>query len=170
MLLRSSSSLQPDSPVDESIRVSHGKEICQSEEHDALEMLEKKALTIIVIGASGDLARKKIFPSLMGLECFGLLPHHTNIVGYSRSQITKVWLAMTAIRGRVASAAILVVRVDVGPAIAVMHRCTDAWMDRMDGSDGWVDGWVTLTSASWRTLGAIGVANRRYVHACRRRL
>ena len=31
-------------------------------------------LSIVVVGASGDLARKKIFPALFALYCQGFLP------------------------------------------------------------------------------------------------
>lgn len=41
---------------------------------------EEKALSIIVVGASGDLARKKIFPALFSLFCDDRLP--------------KVWLSI----------------------------------------------------------------------------
>jgi len=42
-------------------------------------------LSIIVVGASGDLAKKKTFPSLFYLHCLGLLPPNTNIFGFARS-------------------------------------------------------------------------------------
>jgi glucose-6-phosphate 1-dehydrogenase len=42
-------------------------------------------LTIVVIGASGDLARKKTFPALFSLQRHGLLPDKCIIAGYSRS-------------------------------------------------------------------------------------
>ena len=48
-------------------------------------MSEKRGLNIIVLGASGDLARKKIFPALFSLHCRGLLPRGTKIFGFSRS-------------------------------------------------------------------------------------
>lgn len=44
-------------------------------------------LTIIVLGASGDLAKKKTFPALFGLFRGGFLPAKTRIVGYARSDI-----------------------------------------------------------------------------------
>ncbi|KEG11462.1 glucose-6-phosphate 1-dehydrogenase [Trypanosoma grayi] len=55
--------------------------------------LKKRALTIVILGASGDLARKKTFPALFQLYCNGLLPRHINIVGYARSKIedTEAW-------------------------------------------------------------------------------
>lgn len=45
-------------------------------------------LTVVVVGASGDLARKKIFPALFALYHEGMLPKHFSIVGYSRSKMT----------------------------------------------------------------------------------
>eukprot|EP00667_Euglena_gracilis_P005948 EG_transcript_5995 len=47
--------------------------------------LDAKALTLVVFGASGDLAVKKTYPALFHLYCKGLLPKHVNIVGYARS-------------------------------------------------------------------------------------
>eukprot|EP00948_MAST-09A_sp_MAST-9A-sp1_P000183 g183.t1 len=41
--------------------------------------------TIVVFGASGDLAKKKTYPALFSLYCAGLLPSNFNIVGYARS-------------------------------------------------------------------------------------
>ncbi|KAF7332225.1 Glucose-6-phosphate 1-dehydrogenase [Mycena kentingensis (nom. inval.)] len=42
---------------------------------------------IIVLGASGDLAKKKTFPALFGLFRAGLLPHDVKIVGYARTKM-----------------------------------------------------------------------------------
>jgi len=47
-----------------------------------------QSLSIVVLGASGDLAKKKTFPSLFNLFCLGLLPPNTQIYGYSRSPMT----------------------------------------------------------------------------------
>lgn len=44
------------------------------------------ALTVFVIGASGDLAKKKTYPSLFALFRSSYLPDHFTIVGYSRSK------------------------------------------------------------------------------------
>jgi len=44
-----------------------------------------KSATVIVVGASGDLAKKKIFPALFALYVEGLLPADINVVGYARS-------------------------------------------------------------------------------------
>jgi glucose-6-phosphate 1-dehydrogenase len=41
-----------------------------------------------VLGASGDLAKKKTFPALWGLFREGLLPSHARIVGYARSKLS----------------------------------------------------------------------------------
>jgi glucose-6-phosphate 1-dehydrogenase len=45
-------------------------------------------LSIIVIGASGDLARKKIFPALFALYCQGFLPEHFHVFGFARSSMS----------------------------------------------------------------------------------
>ncbi|EGG20206.1 glucose 6-phosphate-1-dehydrogenase [Cavenderia fasciculata] len=44
-------------------------------------------LTVVIVGASGDLAKKKTYPALFGLYCRNLLPTHTVILGYARSHI-----------------------------------------------------------------------------------
>lgn len=43
------------------------------------------ALTIVVIGASGDLARKKIYPALFALYCQDYLPKRFSVFGFARS-------------------------------------------------------------------------------------
>ncbi|KAK9829954.1 hypothetical protein WJX72_008851 [[Myrmecia] bisecta] len=48
----------------------------------------KSALSIVVVGASGDLARKKIYPSLFALYNDGMLPEYFNIFGYARSKMS----------------------------------------------------------------------------------
>lgn len=54
---------------------------------DSLEyMLDN--LIIVVIGASGDLAKKKTYPSLFDLYSHGYLPEHVVIMGYARSHKT----------------------------------------------------------------------------------
>ena len=42
---------------------------------------EHSSLSIVVLGASGDLAKKKIFPALFALFYDGLLPPHIQIYG-----------------------------------------------------------------------------------------
>ncbi|KAG9292869.1 hypothetical protein G9A89_016231 [Geosiphon pyriformis] len=44
--------------------------------------------TIVVFGASGDLAKKKTYPALFGLYYNGFLPESTRIIGYARSKLT----------------------------------------------------------------------------------
>lgn len=49
---------------------------------------KKAGLSIIVIGASGDLAKKKTYPSLLHLFDDSLLPNDTIIWGYARSNMS----------------------------------------------------------------------------------
>ncbi|XP_068667935.1 glucose-6-phosphate 1-dehydrogenase 1, chloroplastic-like [Aristolochia californica] len=55
---------------------------------------EKKqsTISITVVGASGDLAKKKIFPALFALFYEDWLPQHFTIFGYARSKLTDVEL------------------------------------------------------------------------------
>ncbi|KAI8336534.1 glucose-6-phosphate 1-dehydrogenase [Chlamydoabsidia padenii] len=46
------------------------------------------SVTFIVLGASGDLAKKKTYPALFRLYRNGFLPKNTHIVGYARSQLS----------------------------------------------------------------------------------
>ncbi|KAG8786799.1 Glucose-6-phosphate 1-dehydrogenase [Ceratobasidium sp. 428] len=48
----------------------------------------KNNTIIIVLGASGDLAKKKTFPALFGLYKIGYLPEGVHIVGYARTKMT----------------------------------------------------------------------------------
>jgi len=41
-------------------------------------------LSLVIVGASGDLAQKKIIPALFALYCQGLLPKHFSVVGFAR--------------------------------------------------------------------------------------
>jgi glucose-6-phosphate 1-dehydrogenase len=45
-------------------------------------------VTVTVVGASGDLAKKKIFPALFALFYEGCLPKHFTVFGYARSKMT----------------------------------------------------------------------------------
>eukprot|EP00466_Bigelowiella_natans_P015806 jgi/Bigna1/33972/e_gw1.4.20.1 len=49
-------------------------------------------MTVIVIGASGDLAKKKTYPALFTLYLKGFLPKGIKIFGYARSDRTDEWL------------------------------------------------------------------------------
>ena len=44
-------------------------------------------LAIVVVGASGDLAKKKTFPSLLRLYCDNFLPEDTIIWGFARTSM-----------------------------------------------------------------------------------
>ncbi|KAH7365067.1 hypothetical protein KP509_18G007400 [Ceratopteris richardii] len=48
----------------------------------------ESTVSITVVGASGDLAKKKIFPALFALFYEGCLPKHFTIFGYARSKMT----------------------------------------------------------------------------------
>jgi len=45
-------------------------------------------LSVVVIGASGDLAKKKTFPSLFALYGLGLMPENFSIFGFARSPLS----------------------------------------------------------------------------------
>jgi glucose-6-phosphate 1-dehydrogenase len=45
-------------------------------------------LSIVVVGASGDLARRKIFPALFALYCQNHLPDDFHVFGFARSQLS----------------------------------------------------------------------------------
>ena len=44
--------------------------------------------TIVIFGATGDLAQRKLVPALFNLRCKGRLPRGLRIVGYARSSLT----------------------------------------------------------------------------------
>jgi glucose-6-phosphate 1-dehydrogenase len=46
------------------------------------------SLSFVILGASGDLAHKKIFPALFALYCQDFLPPRFNVFGFSRSSLT----------------------------------------------------------------------------------
>lgn len=52
-------------------------------------MLKSQKNDVVIFGASGDLARRKIYPSLYSLHEKKMLPVNTNIIGYGRSEFTK---------------------------------------------------------------------------------
>ncbi|CAO2828963.1 unnamed protein product [Amaranthus hypochondriacus] len=49
---------------------------------------DESTVSITVVGASGDLAKKKIFPALFALYYEDCLPKHFTIYGYARSKMT----------------------------------------------------------------------------------
>lgn len=52
--------------------------------------LADRALSIVVLGITGDLAKKKTLPALFKLFIEGLIPTKVNIVGYARSEVKDV--------------------------------------------------------------------------------
>ncbi len=48
---------------------------------------DSRKLNIVIVGASGDLARRKIFPALFALYCQGYLPDKFSIFGFARSKM-----------------------------------------------------------------------------------
>ncbi|XP_052206008.1 glucose-6-phosphate 1-dehydrogenase, chloroplastic-like isoform X2 [Diospyros lotus] len=49
---------------------------------------DESSVSITVVGASGDLAKKKIFPALFALYYEDFLPKHFTVFGYARSKMT----------------------------------------------------------------------------------
>jgi len=72
----------------------------------------KEGLVIVVIGASGDLAKKKTYPSLLDLYISNLLPQDTIIWGYARSRKTHESL-----------------RSDIKPYLLSSNNCDEALID-----------------------------------------
>ena len=60
----------------------------EGQTEEQLEWLTVSALTITVVGASGDLAKKKTYPSILNLYAEGLLPPETVVFGYARSKMS----------------------------------------------------------------------------------
>ncbi len=56
--------------------------------HENHEDDSSASYVFVVFGASGDLAKKKIYPTLWMLYRDKLLPDRTTIVGYARSDLT----------------------------------------------------------------------------------
>jgi glucose-6-phosphate 1-dehydrogenase len=75
------------------VKTSHQESIFSSalegETDEQLELwLTSSTLSVVVVGASGDLAKKKTFPSLLDLFANKLLPTATAIHGYARSKLS----------------------------------------------------------------------------------
>ncbi|CAH9112840.1 unnamed protein product [Cuscuta europaea] len=56
--------------------------------HIKNNIIDSSTVSITVVGASGDLAKKKIFPALFALYYEDCLPEHFTICGYARSKMT----------------------------------------------------------------------------------
>ena len=46
-------------------------------------------MSMVVVGASGDLAKKKIYPALFALYVEGHMPEHFSIWGFARSKMSQ---------------------------------------------------------------------------------
>ncbi len=57
---------------------------------EGLERLPVHPTTLVIFGATGDLARRKLLPALYNLAHEGALPEQFNLVGVSRSEMTHV--------------------------------------------------------------------------------
>lgn len=60
-------------------------------------MAAESPVTFVIVGASGDLATRKIYPALFALDARGLLPANCRICGYGRTALTS-----EALRARLA--------------------------------------------------------------------
>lgn len=56
--------------------------------HVSHEPWRNEGLSITIVGASGDLAKKKTYPSLLSLWAGSLIPSNTTVYGYARSKMT----------------------------------------------------------------------------------
>ena len=50
-----------------------------------IDALQRELLTIVILGATGDLATKKLFPALRGLDAGRFLPRRTRILATGRT-------------------------------------------------------------------------------------
>ncbi|PIA51033.1 hypothetical protein AQUCO_01100093v1 [Aquilegia coerulea] len=66
--------------------VTSSKEVREATNFDTNE--HDSTVSIVVVGASGDLAKKKIFPALFALYYEDCLPKHFTVFGYARSKMT----------------------------------------------------------------------------------
>jgi len=64
------------------------KKILRQSTDAGLMPYTSEALTVVVLGASGDLAKKKTYPSLFALFLGGYIPSHCSIIGFARSGYT----------------------------------------------------------------------------------
>ena len=71
------------------LKRSNTKLIRQKTRKDVEKSYLSTTLTVVVVGGSGDLAKKKTFPSLLQLYLQGFLPENkTSILAYARSEYT----------------------------------------------------------------------------------
>ena len=55
---------------------------------DGLERLPVHATSLVIFGATGDLAKRKLLPAVYNLAHEGALPEHFNLVGVSRGELS----------------------------------------------------------------------------------
>src|SRR5688500_9290560 len=55
---------------------------------EGLERLPVPATTLVIVGATGDLSRRKLLPALYNLAHEGALPERFNLIGVSRRDIS----------------------------------------------------------------------------------
>jgi hypothetical protein len=87
-----STSTMPSNPKDEPNTFRPGGivpiEPLHQDSPEAMKWLTSSTLAIVVLGASGDLAKKKTYTALLNLYDDNLLPKNTVIWGYARSKMT----------------------------------------------------------------------------------
>src|SRR6476620_7473194 len=59
--------------------------ICVASSNSIAGAMIEKASTLLMFGATGDLARRMLLPSLYGLDSDGLLPDELRIIGTART-------------------------------------------------------------------------------------
>lgn len=110
------------------------------------------SLCIAVIGATGELARNKIFPALFALYYSGCLPKNVGIFGYSRSHLTDEDLRSIIARN-------LTCRIDdqenCGEKVDAFLRRTFYLFGSYDSCEG-----MTRLDSQMRQLESSGAANR----------
>ena len=64
--------------------------LVQAKRLPAKELLLPKAepCTVVILGASGDLTKRKLVPALFRLACAGCMSRHFSVLGIGRSQMT----------------------------------------------------------------------------------
>src|SRR5687768_9718078 len=55
---------------------------------EGLERLPVPPTTLVIFGATGDLARRKLLPAIYNLAHEGALPERFNLIGVSRGELT----------------------------------------------------------------------------------
>ncbi|GAB4859337.1 Glucose-6-phosphate 1-dehydrogenase 1, chloroplastic [Ancistrocladus abbreviatus] len=81
-------SLQDDLPGSPAARKNMEPQVEERSPPITNSVKEQSTLSITVVGASGDLARKKIFPALFALFYEDCLPENFTVFGYARTKMT----------------------------------------------------------------------------------